>query len=151
MLQVHAFKTGNTIEAYPDSPDYGRIAVATIKTQISDDGWLKPTTNVAFIKGKMEDLNEFYGSLNKGDVFSDDHCVAFRESFEPYYKDQPSQIRPAYTNKAGEAIPEEVLLHEGAPYYREYYVAPNGTKSSPIDMKGNIKQAALVQEDSKYN
>ena len=147
MLQVHAFKTGNTIEAYPDSPDYGRIAVATIARKFTDDNWMRTVTNVAFIKSKMTDLNDAFGSLKKGDVFSEDHCVAVRESFEPYYEGQQSQVRPAYTNKAGEAIAEEVLLHEGAPYYRDYYVAPNGTKDSTIDMKGNIKQAALVQED----
>ena len=127
MLQVHAFKTGETILAYPDSPEYGRIIVATISEVITADGWFKETTRVAFIKGKMEQLNRRFGSLNKGDIFNDNLTVIKRESTTPFYEGQDPKVKPAYTDKNGVEHAEEPILHNGAPVYMQFEVAPVGT------------------------
>lgn len=142
MLQVHSFKTGETILAYPDSPEYGRIIVATISDEITADGWFRETTRVAFVKGKIEQLERRFGSLNKGDVFNDNLTVVKKESTTPFYEGQDPKVKPAYTGKDGVEHAEEPILHNGAPVYMQFEVAPVGTADQLIGAESPVVETA---------
>ena len=142
MLQVHAFKTGESIKAYTESPEYGRIIVATNSSELTTDAsggtWFRETTRVAFIKGKVAQLTERFGKLAKGDTFNADFTVIKKESTTPFYMKadgtpQDPKIKPSYTAKDGTVVPEEVILHNGAPVYMQFEIAPNGTADQLVE------------------
>tara|TARA_R110000822_G_C15141170_1_gene476224 strand:+ start:142 stop:672 length:531 start_codon:yes stop_codon:yes gene_type:complete len=157
----YEFKNGNTIEAYPKSPDFGRMIVAQVSNDlnthpVTKETFFKTTTRVAFIKGKMVDLVSNFGHLKNGQLFDGDLCIAKRESFAPFWTyqktmedgtkqtiSQPSKIKPA--NKA-KGTPEEVVTVDGKPVYMQFYIATLGTKDTPI-VAGAVVEEEQDAED----
>lgn len=154
----YEFKNGNTIEAYPKSPDFGRIIVAQISKDynmnpVTGDMFFKTTTRVAFVKGKMTDLVSNFGHLKKGQLFDEDLCIAKRESFEPYWTyqktmedgtkktiSQPAKVKPENKSKG---TPEETVMVDGKPVYMQFILALKGTKDTPI-----VAGAVVEEQDT---
>ena len=141
MVQVHSFKDGSTIKAFPGNPQFGRLIVASEVSTFTFDSsggvWENVSTRVAFVKGKVADLEARYGSLKKGDIFSDQLTVIQKEATTPFYTKadgtaQDPKVRPAYKDKDGVEHPAEPILHNGAPVYMQYALAPAGTKDELI-------------------
>ena len=53
---VKADEQGNVIGVSKNNPEYGYVRVQQVTMQINDQGWLRPITRNAIIKGKVEDL-----------------------------------------------------------------------------------------------
>ena len=143
LVVVHKFKDGQTIQAYPDSPEFARIIVAQHFSELvtGDNGqtWLSESTRVAFIKGKTVQLQAKFGKLKFGDVFSKDLCVQKLESFVPFYtwttKDpatgadiintQKPKIKPG--NEAKGTVDEEIMV-DGKLVYMQFVLAPKDSE-----------------------
>lgn len=164
----YEFKNGNTIEAYPKSPTFGRMIVAQVSDDwnfnpITGDAFFKTTTRVAFVKGKIADLEKNFGHLKNGQLFSDKLCIMKRESFEPYWTyektdeadgtkkliSQRPKVKPANKDKG---TPEEVITVDGKPVYMQFVLAPAGTVDTPI-VAGAVAEAedADVMIESELN
>lgn len=168
MLTVYNFKNGNTIEAYPKSPDFGRIIVAQItqdfKMKPNGDAWFKETTRVAFIKGRIADLEKNFGHLKSGQLFSDSLCIVKNESFEPFWTyqktdetdgtkktiSQPCKIKPGSKSKGTVDTPVHI---DGKPVYMQFAVAPVGTKDSILENSPVVPEAddadALITNETE--
>lgn len=118
MVQIYQFKDGSTIKAFDNKPEFGRLIVATTTEEINAQGWLNTTTRVAFIKGKMADLEARFGDKAKGDLVSDKLTIVRKESTSPFYEGQQPKVNPSTA---------EVITHNGAPVYMQFEIAPAGT------------------------
>ena len=86
---AYNFKTGEVIKPYEKSPEYGRIILAekSKKYQFKDgQAWYQKTTRVAFIKGKIKDLEADFGHLKSGQLFDEDLCIQKREAMTPFWQ-----------------------------------------------------------------
>jgi hypothetical protein len=55
---VTADQLGNVVGVSANNPEYGYVRVEQTTTQISDQGWLRPSKRSALIKGLVKDLIE---------------------------------------------------------------------------------------------
>lgn len=163
---THTFKNGNTVEAYPENPTYGRAIVMQPVRELTDDKsggkWLKKVKRVAFIKGPMKDLIEDYGTKPLGAVAEADFCIVKKESLTPFWtqdildddgnvtgiKKQEPKKRPAQYADDGVTVTraEETVLHNGQPVYMQFQIAVNGTKDQLI---ADVEAVAAVVVDSE--
>lgn len=157
LVVVHKFKDGQTIQPYPDSPEFARIIVAQHSSELvtgnNGQTWLKESTRIAFVKGKTVQLMAKFGKLKFGDVFSKDLCVQKLESFVPFYtwttKDpatgadilntQKPKIKPGNEKKG--TVDEEVIV-DGKPVYMQFVLAPVGAEDVLIQASAVAEEAA---------
>lgn len=88
------------------NPEWGTFRVDS-KNVSMENGILNINSRSAFVRGKLEDLAQL--SLSAGQVLPGK--IVKRESFDPFYENQPSKINP--TTK-------EVVLTNGKPTYLEF-------------------------------
>jgi|9_EtaG_2_1085328.scaffolds.fasta_scaffold47827_2 hypothetical protein len=146
---AHTFNNGNFIEPYTNNPTWGRLIVAQHTEEFVRDKqggtFFKETTRVAFVKGKVEDLNKRFGHLTKGQLFSDKLTIIKEEQLEPFWeadvevkqpdgtvkvvhKKQPCKVKPAKVDANGvEVRAAEPVLHDGKPVYMQFSLAPAGS------------------------
>lgn len=137
MLRVHKFQSGESIKAFENKPEYGRLIVSSTTEEFTN-GWFNKTTRVAFIKGKMADLQARFGNLAAGAVVTDNMTIIKKESTTPFYqKADGSNQDPKINPTTG-----EVIMHNGAPVYMQFEIAPKGTADVLVGQTETVEQVA---------
>lgn len=135
MVRVYKFQDGQTIKAFTDKPEYGRIiVVSTVET--FKDGWFNESKRVAFIKGKMETLVAKFGHLRAGDVFNANLTIQAVESTVKSFDTQEPKRKGA---------DGDIILHNGAPVYMEYVVQPLGAQDVLVGATETVAATATVE------
>lgn len=98
-------ETGNII-TQSKNLEYGTIRVDA-KTVSFENGFLNTSNRVAFIRGKMTDLQSL--GLKAGDTLPG--IIQKQEQFEPFYEGQSPKINPSTG---------EVILKEGREIFLQY-------------------------------
>jgi len=150
---AYNFKTGEVIKPYEKSPAYGRIILAEKSKKYkfnpaTGEAWYDKTTRVAFIKGKIKDLEEDFGHLKSGQLFDEDLCIQKRESLTPFWQyekknedgstsiiKQPAKVRPATKDR-----PEKVITIDGKPVYMLFCLAAKGTQDTLMQATADVEE-----------
>jgi len=104
-------ETGAIITPNPNKPEYGSVRVdQEVKT--FTNGFLNRTNRVAFIGGRLEDLNEM--GFKDGQKLPGK--IVVKEQLEPFYEGQGPKINPET---------DEVLTQDDHPIYRNTYYTEN--------------------------
>jgi hypothetical protein len=112
---ITADQMGSVIGVSKVNPEYGFIRVTQLRTVISENGWLRPMKLSAFIRGKVEDLQDM--NFVAGQELNGKLII--KESTEPFNKITPDKN----IKVAGET--GIVCCYYGAPIYREVSYTTN--------------------------
>lgn len=133
-VKVVADEQGNVVRVNPDKPDYGSIMLSQLVFAQST-GFMNQRNRVAFIAGKIEDLNayvEAYGLTPGKELPGRIHVV---ESFTPHYEGQQPKLNPQNGR---------VMLYDDAQVYQKSFYDETGTKMDQFLTADVIQQGDVL-------
>jgi hypothetical protein len=125
--------TGLVITAGTKNPEWGTIRVDSVHKSMAG-GILNIQKRTAFIRGKLEDLASLGWGANQSIVGQ----IIKKESFTPFYENQPAKINP--TTK------EEVLTN-GQKTYLEYVFDETNTLTDTWVGENSAQLTARMQKE----
>ena len=126
-------ETGAIITPNSNKPEYGSVRVdQEVKT--FTNGFLNRTNRVAFIGGRLEDLNK----MGYKDGQKLPGKIVVKEQLEPFYPGQDPKINPET---------DEVLTQGGHPIYRNTYYTENINEQDMLLSHDTVEETVDSEEE----
>jgi len=138
-VKIKADKNKNVISVSENNPEYGRVAVEQEVYQINDRGWLKGTMRIAFINGKVADLEK----VGYREGMEIPGRIVIVESLTPFNPENPD-LNLKIAGKTG-----VVCRYEDQPIYRQTFFTTNQNAFDefiPHTNKDEIRDVMLAQK-----
>lgn len=133
---VKADEQGNVIGVSKNNPEYGYVRVQQSTMQINEQGWARPITRNALIKGKVEDLLQFNFKSNQ--VLPGK--IVIKESLIPFNQENPDRDLKI----AGDT--GIICRVNDEPIYRQTFYTENLNSTDELIMHTNTVEIRDVQK-----
>lgn len=132
-VRVLADKEGNVIQKNPNKEEYGSIGLEQI-VFTAVNGFMNKRRRVAFIAGKLEDLQDFVTAAGISAGKELPGKLVVQESFNAFFEDQIPKINPQTGT---------MMLCDGAPIYQKTFYDESGTALDSY-VQGEITNGAVI-------